>query len=363
MKNFFRYLFSPGPDRQKDDNHVDSFHEQQAQEEDVQFIDHGIQTIALEHITGSVGKYADFDSRFRPKKHVSTERFSEIKQAMRQGDAIPPVRLYQIRDQYYVLDGNHRVAAAKELGWTEIKAKVVELLSARNTMENLLYLEKRQFLEKTGLPREIDLTEVGKYNYLEQQIQKHQRYLTSQSGKACDFLRAARDWYHTIYLPMTTIIRNGDLLKYFPGRTLADLYTYIAYHHWDSGTNRRYGIGIDRLIPKTMAGFRSAMLEKQTPEYPEMKRTITAFILIDTDATTETSLSDRLFALDEVREVHTIHGSVDLLVKVVLQRDFLTSDAETIAEFLDQQIRKIQGIKRTQTMIPGRSLVKDGFVC
>jgi DNA-binding Lrp family transcriptional regulator len=362
MKHFFKYLFSSGSDRQKDVNHVDSFHEQQAQEEDVQFIDHGIQTIDLDRIIGSVGKYADFDSRFRPKKHLSTQRFSDIKQAMRQGRPIPPVRLYQIRDQYYVLDGNHRVSAAKELGWTEIKAKVVEILSARNTIENLLYLEKKTFLEKTGLPRDIDLTEVGKYKYLEQQIQTHQDYLISQSGKDCDFMRAAKDWYHTIYLPMTTIIRNGDLLKYFPGRTLADLYAYIAYHHWDTDTNRRYGIGIDRLIPKTMAGFRSAMLEKQTPEYPEMKRTITAFILIDTEAIAESSLSDRLFSLDEVREVHTIHGSVDLLVKVVLQRDFLTSDAETIAEFLDQQIRKIEGIKRTQTMIPGRSLVKEGFV-
>ncbi len=362
MKNFFKYLFSADAARQDTRNHVDSFHEQQAQEEDVTFVDHGIQTISLENIIGSVGKYGDFDSRFRPKKHMSAQRFTEIKQAMRQGRAIPPVNLYQIRNQYYVLDGNHRVAAAKELGWTEIKAKVVEIVSARNTLENLLYLEKTKFLEKTELPREIDLTEVGKYKYLEQQIRKHQDYLTSQSGKSCDFIRAARDWYHTIYLPMTSIIQNGDLLKYFPGRTLADLYTYIAYHHWDSSTNRRYGIGIDRLIPKSMAGFRTAMLEKQTPEYPEMKRTITAFILIDTDAMTETTLSDRLFALDEVREVHTVHGSIDLLVKVVLQRDFLTSDAETIAEFLDQQIRKIEGIKRTQTMIPGRSLVKDGFV-
>jgi DNA-binding Lrp family transcriptional regulator len=361
MKNFFKHLFSSDDTRQKDVDHVDSFHEQQAQEEDVRFIDHGIQTVALENITGSVGKYADFDSRFRPKKHLSTQRFSEIKQAMRQGRSIPPVMLYQIRNQYYVLDGNHRVAAAKELGWTEINAKVVELLSARNTMENLLYLEKRTFFEKTGLPRDIDLTEVGKYNYLEQQIQAHQAYLTSQSGKDCDFVRAARDWYHTIYQPLTTIIQNGGLLKYFPSRTLADLYAYIAFHHWDSGTNRRYGIGIDRLIPKTMAGFRTAMLEKQTPEYPEMKRTITAFILIDTDASAESSLSDRLFALEEVREVHAVHGSIDLLVKVVLQRDFLTSDAETIAEFLDQHIRKIEGIKRTQTMIPGRSLVKERF--
>ena len=362
MKNFFKHLFFSDSARQDAVNHVPSFNEQQAKEEDVQFIDHGVQTIALENIIGSVGKYADFDSRFRPKKHVSAQRFTEIKQAMRQGKAIPPVKLYQIRNQYYVLDGNHRVSAAKELGWSEINASVVELLSGKNTMENLLYLEKKKFFEKTGLPGQIDLTEVGKYNYLEQQIRNHQVYLASESGRDCDFPRAARDWFQTIFLPMTAIIKNGGLLKYFPGRTLADLYTYIAFHHWDTNTNRRYGIGIDRLIPKSMVGFRTAMLEKQTPEYPEMKRTITAFILIDTDATSESTLADKLFAIDEVREVHAVHGSIDLLVKVVLERDFLTSDAETIAEFLDQHIRKIAGIKRTQTMIPGRSLVKEGFL-
>ncbi|HKL01981.1 MAG TPA: Lrp/AsnC ligand binding domain-containing protein [Desulfotignum sp.] len=361
MKNILKQLFSSHPSHQDDADHVSSFNEQQAKEEDVQFIDHGVQTIALEKITGSVGKYADFDSRFRPKKHVSGKRFIDIKQAMRQGKAMPPVKLYQIRNQYYVLDGNHRVAAAKELGWTEISAKVVELLSGNNTMENLLYIEKNKFFQKTGLPLEIDLTELGKYNYLEQQIRNHQVFLTSQSGRDCDFAKASRDWYNTIYLPMTAIIKNGDLITYFPGRTIADLYTYIAYHHWDTNANRRYGIGIDRLIPKSMEGFRTAMLEKQTPEYPEMKRTITAFVLIDTDTTAEVTLSDKLFALEEVQEVHAVHGSIDLLVKVVLKRDFLASDAETIAEFLDQHIRKIAGIKRTQTMIPGRSLVKDGF--
>jgi hypothetical protein len=89
MKNFFKYLFSTDAARQDTRNHVDSFHEQQAQEEDVTFVDHGIQTISLENIIGSVGKYGDFDSRFRPKKHMSAQRFTEIKQAMRQGKAIP----------------------------------------------------------------------------------------------------------------------------------------------------------------------------------------------------------------------------------------------------------------------------------
>jgi hypothetical protein len=362
MKNFLKTLF--GSDRSKEDNnHISSFNEQHAKEEDVEFVDHGVQTIALENINGSVGKYSDFDSRFRPKKHVSGKRFMDIKRTMREGGSLPPVQLYQIRDAYYVLDGNHRVAAAKELGWTEIKAKVIELLSGKNTLDNLLYIERKKFYKRTGLTEKIDLTEVGKYNFLENQIKKHQLYLAGQSGRDCDFLKAAKDWYNTIYFPMVAIIGNGGLVKYFPGRTVADLYTYIAYHHWHRASPRKYGIGIDRLIPKSMEGFRKNMLEKSTPDYPEMKRTITAFVLIDIDTSTGLVVLDKLFALDEIQEVHSVHGSIDILAKIVLERDFLASDAEVIAEFVDQRVRKIEGIIRTQTIIPGLSRVKEGFIC
>ncbi|NOX33589.1 MAG: ParB N-terminal domain-containing protein [Deltaproteobacteria bacterium] len=360
MKNFFRHLFSPG--KIEPGNHVCSFNEQQEQEEDVEFISHGVKTVDLGKIIGSVGKYYDFDSQFRPKKHISGKRFTDIKRAMRDGKYLPPVKLYQIRDGYYVLDGNHRVAAAKELGRFDIQAKVVELLSAKNTMENLLYIEKKKFCEKTGLSEKIDLTEVGKYNFLEKQIKNHKNHLTNISGKENDFKKAALDWYNTIYIPLTTIISNGDLIKYFPKRSVADLYTYIAYHHWERTSNRRYGIGIDRLIPKSMEAFRTAMLEKSTPDYPEMKRTITAFIMIDINTSTEIKVIDKLFDMDEVQEVHSVHGAIDILVKIVLRRDFLASDAEIIAEFVDQRIRKISGINRTQTIIPGISKVKKGFM-
>jgi hypothetical protein len=362
MKNFLKTLF--GSDRSKqDNNHICSFNEQHAKEEDVEFIDHGVQTIALENIIGSVGKYSDFDSRFRPKKHVSGKRFLDIKRAMREGASLPPVQLYQIRDAYYVLDGNHRVAAAKELGLTDIKGKVIELLSSKNTLDNLLYIERKKFYERTGLTEKIDLTEVGKYNFLDDQIKKHQLYLAGQSGRDCDFFKAANDWYNTIYVPMVAIIGSGGLVKYFPDRTVADLYTYITYHHWNSSSRRKYGIGIDRLIPKSMEGFRKSMLEKSTPDYPEMKRTITAFVLIDIDTSTGLVVIEKLFDLDEIQEVHSVHGNIDILAKIVLERDFLASDAEVIAEFVDQRIRKIEGIVRTQTIIPGLSKVKEGFVC
>ncbi|MEH0019441.1 MAG: ParB N-terminal domain-containing protein [Desulfobacter sp.] len=361
MIKFFKYLF--GSQSQPSDNdHISSFNEQQAQEEDVEFIDHGVKTIALEVITGSVGKYHDFDSRFRPKKHVSGKRFSEIKRNMREGGSLPPVNLYQIRNDYYVLDGNHRVAAAKELGWTDIRAKVIELLSGKNTMENLIYIERKKFFDKTKLKEKIDLTEVGKYKFLEKQIKKHQLYLASQSGRDCDLQKAAKDWFNTIFVPLTAIISSGGLMQYFPGRTIADLYTYISYHHWTRSAGRRYGIGIDQLIPKSMEGFRKSMLEKTTPEYPEMKRTITAFVFINVGASTEIELIDKLFKLEEIQEVHSVHGSIDILVKMVLKRDFLASDAETIAEYVDMNIRRIEGITRTQTIIPGVSKVKPVFM-
>lgn len=356
--NFFKQLFGIQP-KELEKDRISSFNEQQEQEEDVEFIDHGEKTISLDQITGSVGKYHEFDSKFRPKQHMSGKRFREIKKAMREGINLPPVSLYQIRNDYYVLDGNHRVGAAKELGWTDIQAKVVELLSHKNTMENLLYLERKNFYETTGLEDEIKLTEVGKYNFLEKQIKKHQNYLSKQSGKDCDINRAARDWYNTIYSPMISILSNSGLIKYFPGRTMDDLYAYITFHHWERSSKRRYGIGIDKLIPQSMTLFRKNMLEKDTPDYPEMKRRITAFILINIEASTEMDVINALFRLDGIQEVHSVHGSIDILAKMVLERDFLASDAETIAVFVDENIRRIGGIHRTQTLIPGRSKVKD----
>ena len=361
MINFLKHLLGI---RSKDEcnDHVCSFHEQRDQEEDVEIIEHGVKTIPLENIIGSVGKYHDFDSKFRPKRHVSDKRFKDIKRTMRGGGPLPPITLYQIRNDYYVIDGNHRVAAAKELGWSEIQAKVVELLSARNTMENLLYIEKKIFYRITGIVGKIDLTEVGKYKFLEKQINKHQAYLTEVSGRECDFKKAAGDWYTTIFLPMTAIIASGGLNKYFPERTISDLYAYISFNRWERTSNYRYGIGIDQLIPKTMEGFRRKMLEKNTPDYPEMKRSITAFVLINIDTTTQSQVAEKLFAKDGIEEVHSVHGIYDILVKVVLKRDFLTSDAETIAEYVDENIRRIEGINRTHTIIPGMSKVKDIFM-
>ena len=153
------------------------------------------------------------------------------------------------------------------------------------------------------------------------------------------------------------IIKRGNLLKYFPKRTLDDLYLYISYHQWES-RQPRYGIGIDRLIPRDMEAFREKMANKNETEYPEMKREITAFVLMTVEGKHEHRVIDRLFATDEVQEVHSVHGNIDLLVKIVLTRDLLASDAELISQFVHENIRQLPGVKSTQTLIPGFSKIK-----
>jgi DNA-binding Lrp family transcriptional regulator len=102
------------------------------------------------------------------------------------------------------------------------------------------------------------------------------------------------------------------------------------------------------------------MANKRQSEYPEMLREITAFILMNVKGgKNEYRIMERLYELSEVKELHSIHGNVDLLVKVVLTRDLLSSDAEIISEFVHEKMRPIQGVVSTQTLIPGKSMIKD----
>ncbi|GAB6908720.1 Two domain fusion protein [Desulfosarcina cetonica] len=343
---------------ERGDNEAKCFRDDQACEGAFDHIDRGICAVPLDRIVGSVGRYHDFDSQFKLKDHMPADRLVSIKRAMRQGHSLPPVKLYKIKDEYYVLDGNHRIAAAKSFGRTDILAKIVEFIPSSNTLENIIYREKSHFMEQTGLNHPIELSEVGQFPHLMEQIEKHKRFLETTENPSVTMTMAAEDWYQTIYLPLTEIIRKGRLLTFFQGRTLDDLYAYISYHQWEKGRTRKYGIGIDKLIPNSMEAFRKKMAKMKKEEYPEMLRGITAFIMITAEAKRETKVVDRLFALPEVREVHSVHGSIDILVKITLTRDLLTSDAEVIGQFVQEKIRQIPGILSTQTLIPGQSRIK-----
>ncbi len=335
------------------------FEEHQQQEEAFESRERGVLTVPLDRIVGSVGRYQDFDGKFKPKSHIPPERLKRVKDAMRSGKPLPPVKLYQIKNEYYVLDGNHRIAAANELGRKYISARIVEFIPSKNTLENILYREKSEFHEAVKISDPIELTEIGQYEYLKRQIRTHHKYLGNTGQSAISFEKAAEDWCRTIYSPLKKIIQKAGLIESFPGRTIDDLYAYVSVHQWDKQRERRYGEEVDDMIPEDMEAFRKNMAEKQEFEYPEMKREIMAFIMMNVSAKKEFRLVEKLFSLKEVREIHSVHGSVDIIVKVVLTRDLLSSDAEVISYFVHNHVRQLPGILNTQTLIPGYSRIKN----
>jgi len=344
--------------QENEKSEVKSFRDQQQKEGAFDHRDRGIRTVPLNRIVGSVGRYKDFDSRFRFKPTVPSDRLEWIKAAMREGRTLGPVKLFEIKNEFYVLDGNHRIAAAKELGHDEILAHIEEFIPSKNTLQNILYRERAEFADRTRLPAEINLTEISQYAYLLEQISEHQQYLREAGEDKVTFEGAALDWFKTIYRPLCTIIKRSRLVDSFPERTIDDLYAYITFYQWKEGRKRRYGIGVDKLVPKNMEEFRKKMAELKDAMYPEMKQGINVFILVNVQAKKETKLIDKLFELEEVQEVHSVHGDVDLVVKVVLTRDLLSSDAEIISQFVHEKVRQLPGVISTKTLIPGISKIK-----
>ncbi len=345
--------------KQPKKNQPKSFTEKQMAEEAVDRRDLGIKNVSLQKIVGSVGRYNDFDSKFRKKRDREPYRQKRVKEAMEIGKPLPPVELYKIKDEYYILDGNHRVSVARQLRHQSIQAHIVEYLPSKETLANILYREKDHFERKTGLDEEIDLTEVGQYGYLLDQIKEHRHALEQVTETPLSITDAAQDWYNTVYSPLIKIINSNRLMDAYPKRTVADLYVYISYHQWHKGRETRiYGAELGKLIADSMAKFRTAVMANSEHPFPEMKRIITAFIMISVKPELEKEVAKKLYAYKEVRELHDVPAEYDLIVKIVLEKDLISSESEAVRQFVQEKVRRISGITWTQTIIPLSSRIK-----
>jgi hypothetical protein len=90
--------------------------------------DAGERFIPIASIVGSVnGGSQLFDRNFRPVSDRARARLGSVLVTMRQGEPLPPIEVYAWRGRYYVLDGHHRVAAARAVGSDFISAHVIEV--------------------------------------------------------------------------------------------------------------------------------------------------------------------------------------------------------------------------------------------
>jgi nucleotide-binding universal stress UspA family protein len=198
-----------------------------------------LRDIPLAAIVGSVGRATDFTRDFLPRNESDADRWARVKAAIVSQEGVPPIEVYQIGQTYFVLDGNHRVSVARELGTGYIQAYVTEVqtrvpLEPDVSLDDLIVKsEYADFLDRTRLDEQrpgcdLAMSVPGQYAALEEQIATQQATLALERGGEIGFEAAAADWYDAVYLPVVHAIRDQGILHDFPGRTEADLYVWLA---------------------------------------------------------------------------------------------------------------------------------------
>jgi nucleotide-binding universal stress UspA family protein len=200
----------------------------------------GVQQVPLANIIGSVNRTSDFDRDFRPLSDDDQNRWANVKTVMTSSktQGVPPVSLYKIGDAYFVMDGNHRVSIANEMGMDSIEAYVTEVktkvsLSSSFTLDELV--EKAalaDFLEDTHLDRilpgiDLSLKRIENYSLLKEHINVHQYYMGIEQNREVSFQEATVDWYDKIYTPVAEIIENSGLHQEYQDLTTTDLYLWV----------------------------------------------------------------------------------------------------------------------------------------
>ena len=216
--------------------------------------DRGLQQVPLKDIVGSVNRLQDFDRNFLPLRDDDIYRWAGVKTAMTSphSTGVPPISLYQIGDAYFVLDGNHRVSIAKEMGMETIEAYVTEIktkvpISSNLTSDELILKTAYvNFLEDTQIDHflpgvDFSLHLVENYPLLKEHITVHQYYMGIENKRPVSFEEAALHWFDTIYSPVITIIESSGLHHAFRDLTLTDLYLWLL----DQQNTLQEDLGID----------------------------------------------------------------------------------------------------------------------
>jgi nucleotide-binding universal stress UspA family protein len=200
----------------------------------------GIQHIPLDAIVGSVGRYTDFTRTFLPRRRDDQDRWASVRAAFLDSDVgLPPIDVYKVGDVYFVIDGNHRVSIARQEDARTIEAHVIEVktsvpLTPDVRAEDLIIKsEYAEFLEYTGImdlrPNvDLSVTVPGQYQKLMEQICAEECLLEKSDQGTIVFQDAVADWYDNVYIPLAEAIRDRGLLRWFPNRTITDLYVWIS---------------------------------------------------------------------------------------------------------------------------------------
>lgn len=202
-------------------------------------VDRGVHEVPIRAITGSLGRTRDFDREFWPRDEDRRRHLDELRK-LAEREGFPPIELYKVSEAYFVVDGHHRVALARQLDMEQIEAHVLEFptdvaVAPGDDVEDvLLKAGRRNFQKSTGFDdATVDAlapSHAAGFDWLLGHISEHRYYLGLQLGREPSWHEAVHSWRDTVYQPVIDVVRERDLLARFPGRTESDVYLWVSEH-------------------------------------------------------------------------------------------------------------------------------------
>jgi len=220
--------------------HVKSFEDASAAYGTLSSYPLGLRTVEVRRIVGSVGRAAELGPDFLPleARRKTTPRLKRIVRAMENGVELPPLDLYKLKTEYYVLDGNHRVAAARRLGQLYLDAIVTEFIPVRDTHYTDVFMGRQRFEKATGLTS-VAATSRERFRTINRIVQAYYEEKRAQGELRNSFKEAAQVWYNSLYVPISDAIRHTKLPSAFPDLRSGDFFVYIFdYMEREKGRGR-----------------------------------------------------------------------------------------------------------------------------
>ena len=235
----------------------------------------GIKPIPIEKIVGTVGRYPKFYELLMQDNLENSKRYQDIKRLYEEKGFFPPIKVYQILDKYFIIDGHHRVLfLKKEKKAKYIDAEIIKIdfdinlddpnkeyqIDDQSAKKFLIELERKSFERKTGLYNDIltfpiILTELGGYQRLFNEMKDYHKkrmeeiYQKGEPLKYPDveshFIYSNIMWYRKVFLPVIEMIKKEKILEYFPNRTESDLYVWINQHKYYLSEKAGYSVDIE----------------------------------------------------------------------------------------------------------------------
>ena len=89
----------------------------------------GVQSVVTEDIVGSLGRIREFSRSFLPvgSRTMQRERWRQSYTRLLCGEICPPVQVCRAGQSYYVVNGHHRVSAARYLNAKTVQAHVSDI--------------------------------------------------------------------------------------------------------------------------------------------------------------------------------------------------------------------------------------------